>query len=70
MVYEFCRHSARIMNGIYMYSGKVVHGVCKDACMILYGFRMDNAWVVQGFFLDFTAAEMLFAACGGTVCHF
>ena len=29
---------------------------------------MDYAWIVQGFSLDFAAAEVLCAACGGTVC--
>ena len=45
-----------------------LNGVCKDSCIILYGCRMDYAWIVQGFSLDFAAAEVLCAACGGTVC--
>ena len=40
----------------------------EDYCTSLYGFRMGPDWIVQGFCLDFAAAEVLCAACGGTVC--
>ena len=36
--------------------------------MMSHGFRMDNAWIVQGLCMDFAAAEVLCAACGGKVC--